>query len=473
MDRGERRRLVSATAAVLTVASASLFAARMHSPAPRDRPNVVVILTDDQTFESLPHDPPVMPYLQGQIQDPNGNWISFPNTFANTPLCCPSRATILTGRFSHHTGVRTNGEGARLDTSSTLATWLHDAGYTTGLVGKYLNLYPFDRAAPSIPPGWDTWFAKTNQNDATVYQNYTVIDGGFPVHYDARPQDYATDVLETRAVEFIRQAAQGRPFFLLFTPSAPHRPWTPPPRHADAFVDLRLSPSPAIGERDVSDKPAWVRDLPPLGPGQLAEDMQDRRQEYATLLGVDDAVRRIDGALRARDALNDTVVVFMTDNGYALGEHRWETKACPYEPCIRTPMFVRVPGAIGRTDPRLVSNVDVAPTIASLAHVIPATTVDGEDLAPSLLDPSAGTHRDGVLLEWVGGGEAPSGGGPSVPGWWGVRTKRWLWVEYVTGERELYDLRRDPNELHNLAQDPSSERERVRMRELLATLRGQ
>jgi N-acetylglucosamine-6-sulfatase len=171
-------RAVVALAAATAALSGFGVQAALQSSAPRDdRPNIVVVLTDDQTFDSLPHRPAVMPYLQRQIEDPASGWTWFPNAFVNTPLCCPSRATILTGRYSHNTGVEANDEGDDLDESSTIATWLHDAGYRTAVVGKYLNGYPFGRG-PYVPPGWDHFVGKENTSDATVYRSYRVVDDG-------------------------------------------------------------------------------------------------------------------------------------------------------------------------------------------------------------------------------------------------------------------------------------------------------
>ena len=132
------RQTTATVVAAVVLAAAALTAAPNRAPRD-DRPNIIVILTDDQSLDTLPSNPPTMPWLQSQIQDPNGHWLWFPNAFIETPLCCPSRATILSGRYSRHTHVRTNDDGHRFDESNTLATWLHDGGYTTGLIGKYLN----------------------------------------------------------------------------------------------------------------------------------------------------------------------------------------------------------------------------------------------------------------------------------------------------------------------------------------------
>jgi N-acetylglucosamine-6-sulfatase len=473
--RRRRAALVAALALAAVLVATTLTAGERRGP-PRDpggRPNVILFVTDDQTYESIPRDPPVMPYLQSQLEDPRGGWIRFPNAFLNTPLCCPSRATLLSGLRSDHTGVQNNDEGHLFDDSSTLATRLHGAGYTTGMVGKYLNSYPFGRG-PYVPPGWDTWFAKTNEDDSTVYYDYGVVQDGRSLRFGHAPQDYATDVLGTQAARFVLDAPAGRPFFLEFTPSAPHRPWIPAPRDATADRSMPMPHPAAVGERDVADKPRWVRALPPLSAGQRSSYTAKRRSEYESLLAVDDALRSLDLALAARGALDDTVVVFMTDNGYSLGEHRWETKSCPYDPCVRTPFLVRVPGQPSRVDPQLVSNVDVVPTIEDLARLRPIPPTDGRVLTLGSSD-HAQAPRKGVLMEWAGG----SSGAPSeVPAWWGVRTKDFLYAAYADGEHELYDLTgrlgpADPQELHNRAGEPAYAREQQRLSALLSRLREQ
>jgi arylsulfatase A-like enzyme len=205
-----------------------------------------------------------------------------------------------------------------------------------------------------------------------------------------------------------------------------------------------------VGELDVADKPAWIRRLPPLGPSGRAELRRQHRLEYETLGSVDDAVRSVVEALRARGVLGRTVIVYLSDNGYSYGEHRWITKSCPYEECIRTPFLVRMPGVPARTDEHLVSSVDVAPTIADLADVTPGAAVDGVSLLPLLDGRRPAGWRAGVLSEYIGSRD--------VTPWWEIRTEHFAYVEYATGERELYDLTGvigppDPFELENRVGD--------------------
>ena len=458
------------TTATVFAAAVVIAASVSGSPpsAPRDdRPNIIVILTDDQTFDTLPSHPAAMPWLQAQIRDPDGSWLWFPNAFISTPLCCPSRATILSGRYSHHTHVRTNDDGERFDESNTLATWLHDAGYFTGLVGKYLNRYPFGRG-PYVPAGWDRWVAKRNTAATTTYYDYGFVDQGIPLETAHGTGTYATDLFADKAVDFVRIAPDERPFFLYFAPSAPHPPWTPPPRYSGAFAGVPLTVPASVNERNVSDKPAWMQGLSPFDDGELSKLMSERRRERATLLGADDAIRRIVEAVQARGDLERTVIFFLTDNGYSFGEHRIRGKRCPYEECIRTPFAVMVPGGKAGQVDGLVSNVDLAPTIAGLARVRPAPFVDGRSFARAIAGrPWKGPP--GVLLEWAGDTE--------IPAWQGVRTLDFAYIESADGTVELYDLtgekgHADPLELKNRAQDPRYRNCVVRLAQLLSRLRS-
>jgi len=406
------------------------------------RRNVIVIVTDDQSYESIPRAVPAMPFLQERVLDPSDDWVGFPNAFVNTPLCCPSRATLLTGRYAHHTGVMGNEDGGLLDEGSTVAAWLQAAGYHTGLVGKYLNGYPFGRG-PFVPLGWERWWGKQQGPATSVYHDYTLIEQGEPVRYGA---EYLTDVLAEAAVGFIREAPSDRPFFLWFAPTAPHPEWVSAPRHEGSFDDLAVPVRPSLGEPDVSDKPGWVRTLPPMGPEDRAAMSEARRDAYETLLAVDDAVRDILRTVRERGELEETIVIVVSDNGFSFGEHRWVRKGCPYEECVRVPLFVRVPGAGHRTEPALVSAVDVAPTIAELARVTPTGDLDGVSLAPLLLEGSSEDLTGEVFIESVGD--------ERIPAWRELRTRRFAYVELATGERELYDLRSDPFQLVNVVSDP-------------------
>ncbi len=466
MPAASLRQVAAALFAVVVLAAAALRATPAPA-APDDRLNIVLILTDDQSFDTLPSHPPALPWLQSQVEDPEGHWLWFPNAFIQTPFCCPSRATILSGRYSRHTHVRTNEDGELFDDTQTIATWLHDAGYFTGLIGKYLNKYPFGRG-PYIPPGWDRWVVKRNTAATTTYSNFGFVDQTIAMQTSDSPATYATDLFADHAVDFLRMAPNDRPFFLYFATSAPHPPWTPPLRHARAFADVSISESPSVGERNVSDKPAWVRKLRPIDASRRAEFIEDRRHEAETLLGVDDAVERIVEQLRDGGELEHTVILFLTDNGFSFGEHRIRGKRCQYEECIRTPFAARVPGAESHDVLGLISNVDLAPTIADLARVSPGQPVDGRSFASALLGEPWHAPA-GVFLEWVGDRE--------IPAWQGVRTGDFAYFESADGTVELYDLTgvigaADPYQLHSRSADPRYRRAVRRLAQMLRAYRS-
>jgi arylsulfatase A-like enzyme len=438
------RTLAASLAAALAAAVLAVVAATAPTPAivTPDRPNIVLIVTDDQPFDTLPSDPPAMPWLQAQLEDPSGHWLNFTNAVVSTPLCCPSRATILTGQYARQTGVENNNLGYLLDESNTLPVWLQRAGYRTGLVGKYLNEYPWNRG-PYVPPGWDRWLAKTNDSEATTYYRYGLVDQGTFRRVGDNPGDYVTDVLGREALEFVRTSPPGTPWFLVFSPPAPHRPWIPAPRHRTALDAPSLPPPSEEVLNDVEGKPAWVAAEAPVDAARLEELQRDRVTQRSTLLAVDEWVEGLVASVAARGELDRTVFVLISDNGYAFGQHRWDRKHCHYEECIRVPMVAYSPWASGGDVGELVSNVDLAATFAELAGVEPGLPQDGTSLAP-IFRGSSSISRQGVLIDW-------NGTDTEVPPWVGVRTADAVYVRHSDGHEELYDLSSDPSQLHNLA----------------------
>jgi N-acetylglucosamine-6-sulfatase len=409
------------------------------SPAPEDtRPNVILVVTDDQTADTIPSDPPAMPWLQSQLDDPSGGWIRFRQAIAATPMCCPARASLLTGLVDRHHGVTSNEDGTDLDETDTLATWLHDVGYETGLVGKYLNDYPWDRG-PYVPPGWDRWFAKTNDALATTYEGYGVVDQGIWRRYGHAPTDYVTDVLGREAVAFVRSAPTDRPWFLYLAPPAGHEPWTPAPRHLGLLAE---HPPPPLSEamlNDVEGLPAWIRALAPIDDTQMAQLQVDRVRARETLLAVDDQLRSLWRAVVARGEQDRTVIVVLSDNGYHFGEHRWVGKQTPFEPSLRIPFVARSPWIDGGVDGSLVSTLDVAPTIAALAGVSPRASMDGIDMSVLLGGTGPPIERSGIPISW--------GGGDEVPAWSGLRTPTRTYVRWADGTTEMYRAMLDPDQL--------------------------
>jgi arylsulfatase A-like enzyme len=273
-----------------------------------------------------------------------------------------------------------------------------------------------------------------------------LIQQGVPTRYGNTETDYATDVFADKAVDFVRQAPVERPFFLWFAPTAPHPPWVSAPRHRGAYEEMPLVGSASLGERDVSDKPAWVRELPTLGSDARAGLREAHRRSFESLLAVDDAVRSIMEAVETRGDLDHTVIVYVSDNGFAFGEHRWFKKTCPYQECVNVPFLIRYPLSPRRVEKVLVSAVDLAPTLAELAGVVPPAGLDGTSLAPLIADDDPTRTSGMVFSEWIGD--------EKVPGWWQVRTETFAYIELVTRERELYDLANDPFQLTNVVGRP-------------------
>ncbi len=438
---GSVRRRLRALAVVLLVAAlqwGSLTAETLLRPARAQTagpPNVVLIVTDDQRFDTLR----VMPEVRRLLV---AKGMTLRKAIVTNPLCCPSRATILTGRYSHTTGVYTNSAATpnggwaafQASESDTIATALHDVGYRTALIGKYLNGY--GGATAYVPPGWDRWFAF---NGAARYFNYPIYDDTLgPLRFESRT-DYSTDVIRQKAVSFIRRVPERRPLFLVVAPYAPHEPFIAPLRHEGAFASTPVPLGPGVNEADVSDKPAYIASRPVVPLASLRERTRD---QWETLLAVDELVSRIVKALGETGRRDNTLLIFTSDNGLSNGEHRWESKQVPYEESIRVPMIVSLPGRIpaGTASSAPVSNVDIAPTIADFAGT--SISADGVSLRP-LLTGSSSSVRDSVVLEHLETTLA-------VPSYCGVRTGSFLFVHYATGEEELYDLARDPRQLQNV-----------------------
>jgi N-acetylglucosamine-6-sulfatase len=397
-------------------------------------PNIVVVLTDDQRADSLR----VMPRVQSTLV-PRG--ITMRAAIASNPLCCPSRASILTGRYSHTTGVWANGglhggwEAFKPWESDTIATALDSIGYRTGLIGKYLNNYRGDGIY--VPPGWDRWFAFANDNG--LYYGYTMLDetrGEVP--FGTASSDYSTDVIRRAAVRFIRNTPADTPLFLLVAPFAPHGPATAAPRHERDLAEARVRLGPAVNEADVSDKPAYVQERPIWNPAAVR---RVTRNQWESLLAVDDLVGSVWEVLEETRRADDTFFLFTSDNGFANREHRWHGKLVPYEESIRVPMVAAFPGRIpaGTVSGALVSNVDIAPTILDVAGA--SLPTEGRSMVPVLTD-VASSVRDAVVLENLGVGNPP---------YCGVRTRAFTYARYATGEEELYDLVQDRWQLQNVA----------------------
>ena len=449
------RRIVALFVGALVLLCPARAGARPSAATSDAPPDIVLIVSDDQRFDTLW----AMPVLTERLA---ARGVTFPNAFVTNPLCCPSRASILTGNYSHtHLVYRQAPPFGRFewfDDRSTLATWLHDAGYRTGLFGKYLDGYQHAALTGYVPPGWDRWVAFVH----SAQVDYSLTIDGEVRSYGHGPADHATEVLSDQVVSFIRGSTG--PLFVEFTPSVPHAPAIPSPGDEDAFDDLEPARPPSFDEADVSDKPAWVRALPRLTPERVSAIDAFRRDQYRSLLGLDRALGRILDALEETGRLDNTLIVFTSDNGILHGEHRWTKKEAPYEEAIRVPLVMRWDAAgwnSGAEMPGILAlNIDLAPTIADAAGVTHPPT-EGRSLLPVLGGDRS--WRSDFLVEHLEGTNP-------IPTYCAVRSERWMYVRYTSGEEELYDLRSDPYELENLATEPAERRvledRRERLREL-------
>jgi N-acetylglucosamine-6-sulfatase len=443
----------------------------------RRRPNVVVVMTDDQAASQVRYMPNVRRLL-GRAGT------TFLNFYCTYPLCAPSRATFLTGQYDRNDGVRENGGNNggfhALDGSETLPVWLQRAGYQTAMLGKYINGYAQKGTdATLVPPGWNEWdvVAPEGRN-----YDYTLNQNGQLVSHGHQPQDYLTDVLAGKATDFIRRsAAAHRPFFVYMATQVPHDEQSlgskpnprPAPRDAGAFAALPLPRPPNFNEADVSDKPAFIRNRPLIPPQNINQIARRYRDRTASLLAVDDAVASIVRTLKATGQLNNTMVAFTTDNGFFFGEHRLPNgKVLPYDPASKVPLLVRGPGFKHHNRSRtVVGNIDLAPTIVALAHARAGRRMDGRSLLPILRGHRVHWKRSLLLEAGDGIPNRPNRSPERALDYTAVRSSRWLYVEWETGETELYDMRRDPYQLNNLAADPRYAGTRAALARRLALLR--
>jgi N-acetylglucosamine-6-sulfatase len=423
------------------------------------RPNFVVIVVDDLDSASVSRMPAVNQHLMA-----SGS--TFSRFFATTPLCCPSRASILRGQYAHNHGVlRNTGDDAGFAAfkasgveDQTLASTLQGAGYETALIGKYLNGYAYPRDDSTyIPPGWDFWVAGVD-HDAYNNFNYALNVNGEVVNHGLDERDYLTDVLAAHALSFLDTSAElERPFFLYLAPYAPHSPSTPAPRHEGMFSGETAPRGPAFNERNIQDKPDWVK-TSRLSDERISRIDAGYQNRLESLMAVDEMVDVVVQRLDERGVLSSTYILFLSDNGYFLGEHRQpHGKDAPYDAASRVPLIVRGPRiGEGATIDEFALNIDLFPTLTELAGVSAPSFVDGRSLVPLL----TGTNDDWrrvVLIEGFGKEtESNEEGEATTPAFAALRSGNILYAEYETGERELYDLRNDPHQLSNVARDASN-----------------
>ncbi|HWC13431.1 MAG TPA: sulfatase [Actinomycetota bacterium] len=428
----------SARVLVLVLSLAVLLAATPTGGAQpaEERPNVLIVVTDDQRGGGFGR---VMPALRRWL---GRGGTRFTSAFTAIPNCCPSRASIFTGQYPHNHGVLNNQQGYRLPQEETIQRYLNDAGYRTALFGKYLN--GWDLAEP--PPHFDEFaIFRGGYVDRTWNSNASV----------ATINGYTTKILQRRSATFLEtsEATDAEPWFLYVAPWAPHGTYVPESRYEDARVG-RWNGNPAVFETDLSDKPPVVRDRPGRMGLRLAR--WHRRGQLRTLYSVDNLMERLRATLASLGEEEETLIFFLSDNGMLWGEHGLGGptygKRFPYMQSVRIPLYVRWPGRVaeGAMDSRLVSNVDIAPTIMDAAGIGPDAQqpMDGR----SLLDPHS---RDRLLIEYFRDDEH----GQDVPPWASVVDASSQYVEYYASDgittefEELYDLDSDRWQLTNLLHD--------------------
>ena len=398
------------------------------------RPNVLIVVTDDQRMDGTLA---VMPKTRSWLQK-GGR--TYTNAFTSSPICCPARGSIFSGRFVHNHGVLTIQDGHLLDQETTLQRYLHGAGYRTAIVGKFLNDWPLGQD----PPFFDRWSVCSPCSEGGYFGRDFDIDGAVQTM-----AGYSTDVMAGQAVDYLRsfEASDDQPWFLYIGTGAPHEPFTVEAEHEDAFVPF-WNGNPAVFESDRSDKPPYVREK----NGSLTTAKSVRTRQLRTLRSVDDLV---DGVFRELGALGErrrTLVLFTSDNGFFWNEHKLGIgKRAPYQQSIRVPLLVRWTDHVGAgtSDPRLASLVDLAPTVLAATGISPdpSTPIDGRSLLST-------TTRNRLLVEYYLHPLAPA-----VPGWAATRTPTYQYTEYYADDRETvifreyYDLAADPWELRNLLGD--------------------
>jgi N-acetylglucosamine-6-sulfatase len=443
------------------------------------RPNIILVVTDDQTLAAF--NGHTMPYTVANVA---GKGTTFNSAIAVTPLCCPSRASMLTGQYGHNDGIVNNKPGypQLRDKTNVLPAWLRAAGYYTAHVGRYLNEYPHGRKSKP-GPGWDEWITAL---EPRRYLGYNLRVGRKTVEFGKKAKDYITRVFNSRAVELIRKhAPEPQPFFLQLDHMAPHSgPGTPKgpcagrdvakPEPADyaAFANEPLPTPPSFNEEDVSDKPSFVRGVPPFTEKNIAAITQRYRCALASLVAVDRGMAAIDAALAQAGELENTVVILVSDNGFFYGEHRLpREKIRPYEEALHVPLVVRAPaGVLGTAAAssvdELVANIDLAPTILDLAGAAPCIApghcrvMDGRSLVPLLRGEGGWPPDRGLAIEWRTSDKTFNTS--SSCEFHGIRTPTQVYIEHTlvptppngtcvpADEREHYDLLADPFELQNL-----------------------
>jgi arylsulfatase A-like enzyme len=418
-------------------------ACRPALPSPKtvkgDRPNFVIIMSDDQRYDTMEY----MPRTKRLIFDAG---VTFSKGYVTTPLCCPSRSSIFTGMYAHAHGVHTNTDSL---TQTTVIERLHQSGYYTGLVGKYLNSWDGARREE-----FDYWAVFAGHGAASIYTGPRInLNGVWEAH-----NGYITYILRDYVVEMARQASQqDKPFALFFTPNAPHDPADPAPGDEALYPNLALYRPPSFNEQDLSGKPDWLQNSPPLKGIKRLDAF--RLKQLQSLNALDQAVESFLNVLSEAGKLDNTLVIYLSDNGVFWGEHQLQGKTYVYEEAIHVPFAARYPPLQSqpRVENHLVANIDIAPTLYELAGLAIPPNVDGRSLVPLLK--GDGNWRDVLLIEgWpetTPGGEQDGDQSEASLPYAAIHTGRYVYIETVGDRTELYDLKDDPYQLFNQVNNPA------------------
>ncbi len=484
-------------AGVACLCMLTLLARGETSRAASSRPNVIMFTTDDQTVRDMM----VMPKTQALIGNAGATFL---HAYASDPLCCPSRVTVQTGEYAHNTGVLGNtppqGGYQSFNDKNDLPVWLQADGYRTIHIGKMPNGFGESSVGGPeyVPPGWGPFSGGTGPSSKgefygfvgppSSYTGFTLDENGVDKAYTA--DDYSTDVYADLAVERINNHLANfpsNPLYMQVQFFAPHDPATPAPKYAGAFSTAPLPIDPTFNEKNVKDKPAWIKRIKRFGPGLIAKIQTRYQHRLETLLSVDDAVEKIVNDLQSHGVLGDTYLIFTSDQGFMQGQHRLhQGKFVPYEPSVQVPLEIRGPGIPAGSQPRaLVWNGDITSTILQMTGAKPNLPQDGQSMLPLAQDPAKKSTRP-ILFETgppgttfePGTGTAAAAGGHGRPAKIGtyvkntdldhtaqiaraivapryraIRTGRYLLTKYSDGGRELYDLAHDPLELNSVYKD--------------------
>jgi N-acetylglucosamine-6-sulfatase len=476
-------------AGIACLALLVLLAHGERSHAQSSKPNIIMFTTDDQTVRDLV----AMPKTQALIGAQGANFL---HAYVSMALCCPSRITVQTGQYAHNHHVMGNtppqGGYDRFNDKNDLPVWLQQAGYRTVHIGKMPNGFGTETHETYVPPGWGPFNGGAGRGEfygfikpASAYFGFSMDENGTLAQYG--PEDYQTDVYSDLAVQRMDNhftAHPTDPLYMQVQFFAPHDPADPALRHAGAFSTALLPIDPRFNEKNVKDKPGWIRAIRRFGPGLISKIQRRYQRRLETLLSVDDAIERIVNELSARGQLANTYLIFTSDNGFMQGQHRLhQGKFAPYEDSIKVPLLIRGPGIPPGQPRALVWNGDITATILKMADAQPGLPQDGRSLLPYARDPNLKTFRP-ILIETGPPGATNEPGTPVsaasakqgvhfskyvknldqdrtaqiaraivAPRYRAIRTGRYLLVKYSDGSRELYDLKRDPLQLKNKFKD--------------------